>query len=94
MASPEGRGAEGVRARGAIRARRPSEEGIDAVMWHLTKRYGLLWWENGHHDIDHLLAKVDSEVAGGGGSENVESGRKQYNDELCGSGPAARPIGD
>lgn len=36
-------------------------EQYDLVMAHLTKRFGLLWWENGHHDIDHFLAQMEKE---------------------------------
>lgn len=34
---------------------RPTEEQEDAIQRHLTKKYRLQWWDNGHHDIDHLL---------------------------------------
>ena len=40
-----------------VAERRPDEEGIDSVMRHLTKTYGLEWWTNGHHNIDDLLEK-------------------------------------
>ncbi len=33
----------------------------DAVRALLTKRFGLLWWENGFHDITDLLAKARAE---------------------------------
>lgn len=33
---------------------RPDEEQWDAIRNHLTKKYNILWWDNGHHDIDHL----------------------------------------
>jgi hypothetical protein len=36
---------------------KPNEEQYDAIMRHLTRKYGIEWWENGHHDIDHLQAK-------------------------------------
>jgi len=34
-----------------------SAEQYDAIQRHLTRKYGLKWWKNGHHDIDHLRAK-------------------------------------
>ena len=34
---------------------RPDDEQYASIQTHLTKKYGLQWWENGHHDIDHLL---------------------------------------
>ncbi len=37
----------------------------DDVRAHITKRFGLLWWENGFHDIHHLLAKARGEGWGG-----------------------------
>ena len=37
--------------------RKPNEEQYDAIQRHLTRKYGLKWWKNGHHDIDHLQAK-------------------------------------
>jgi hypothetical protein len=44
--------------RGSIHAlvaeSRPNVEQFDAIQRHLTRRYGLKWWENGHHDIDDL----------------------------------------
>jgi hypothetical protein len=36
---------------------KPTEEQYEAITNHLTRKYGLKWWENGHHDIDHLQAK-------------------------------------
>jgi hypothetical protein len=43
--------------------RKPDAEQMDAIRRHLTKRYGLRWWDNGHHDIDHLQAKWREEEA-------------------------------
>lgn len=40
---------------------RPTEPQYDDIQAHLTKKYGLRWWKNGHHDIDHLLAKCEEE---------------------------------
>jgi hypothetical protein len=37
--------------------RRPSEEQYEAIRTHLTKKYGIKWWDNGYHDIDHILTK-------------------------------------
>ena len=37
--------------------RKPNEEEMDSIRRHLSKHYGLKWWENGHHDIDHLHRK-------------------------------------
>jgi hypothetical protein len=36
---------------------KPDAEEMESIRWHLTKRYGLQWWENGHHDINHLQKK-------------------------------------
>jgi hypothetical protein len=36
-------------------------EEYEAVQRHLTKRYGIKWWENGHHDIDHLQTRAEAE---------------------------------
>ena len=33
------------------------EEETEAVRRHLTRKYGLRWWDNGFHDIDHLLGR-------------------------------------
>lgn len=33
----------------------------EAVRRHITKRYGIEWWDNGYHDLHHLLAHVHSE---------------------------------
>lgn len=41
--------------------RRPTEEQEEAILRHLTKKYGLQFWENGHHDIDHLREKCKQE---------------------------------
>ncbi len=46
-----------------LASQKPSEEQYTAIQNHLTKRYGLEWWENGHHDIDHLIEKCESEYA-------------------------------
>lgn len=32
-----------------------SPDEYEAIRTHLSKRYGLEWWENGHHDIQHLM---------------------------------------
>jgi len=37
---------------------KPSEEDFDKIQRHLSRKYGLKWWDNGHHDIDHLLLKA------------------------------------
>ena len=42
---------------------KPTEEQFVLIQTHLTKKFGLLWWENGHHDIDHLLARCAEEQA-------------------------------
>jgi hypothetical protein len=41
---------------------RPTEEEYAAIQNHLTRVYGLKWWENGHHDIGHLLKKAGKEL--------------------------------
>ena len=38
----------------ASRERYPSEEQYDAIMSHMSKKYGLRWFENGHHDWKYL----------------------------------------
>lgn len=37
---------------------KPTEEQFIAIQDHLTKNYGLKWWDNGHFDIDHFLEKA------------------------------------
>ena len=32
-------------------------EETEAVRRHLSRKYGLRWWDNGFHDIDHLLGR-------------------------------------
>ena len=34
---------------------KPDDEQYESIMWHLEKKYGIKFWENGHHDIDHLM---------------------------------------
>lgn len=34
--------------------RRPNTEQVESIMRHITKRYGIKWFENGHHDWEHL----------------------------------------
>ena len=36
---------------------KPTPEQCESIRTHLTKKYGLRWLKNGHHDIDHLLSK-------------------------------------
>jgi hypothetical protein len=38
-----------------------NSEQYDAVMSHMEKKYGIKFWDNGHHDIDHFLAQIDRE---------------------------------
>jgi hypothetical protein len=40
---------------------KPTEEQYDAIQRHLTREYGLKWWENGHHDLDHFRAQCRRE---------------------------------
>jgi hypothetical protein len=37
--------------------KKPDAEQVEAIRNHLTKKYGLRWWENGHHDIDDLVKR-------------------------------------
>jgi hypothetical protein len=30
---------------------------MEAIMNHLTKKYGIRWLENGFHDMEHLESK-------------------------------------
>jgi hypothetical protein len=49
------------------------------------------------HDWGGCGCALDSDSSGGGGAElprNLPSALAKKNDELCGGGPAARPIGD
>jgi hypothetical protein len=36
---------------------KPNEEQIESIQKHLTKKYGIEWFENGHFDWEHLLVK-------------------------------------
>jgi hypothetical protein len=36
---------------------KPDIEQQDAIMRHLTRKYGIKWWDNGHHDIDDLIRR-------------------------------------
>lgn len=40
----------------------PDEEQFVAIQNHLTKKYNLKWWENGHFDIDHFLENLKKET--------------------------------
>lgn len=40
---------------------KPNPEQLEAIRSHMTRQYGILWWENGHHDIDHLQEMVRRE---------------------------------
>lgn len=40
---------------------KPDVEQYDAIQRHLTRRHGLKWWENGHHDIQHFLEQLCKE---------------------------------
>lgn len=37
---------------------KPSDEECEIAQKHLTRKYGLKWWSNGHHDIDDLLKRA------------------------------------
>ena len=30
----------------------------EKIRTHLTKQYGIRWWENGYHDLDHFMSKL------------------------------------
>jgi hypothetical protein len=34
---------------------------IDLIRNHLTSKYGIQWWENGYHDLDHFIKMLDKE---------------------------------
>lgn len=36
---------------------KPDSEQYDAIMRHITKTYGIKFWENGHHDLDYFEQK-------------------------------------
>lgn len=38
-----------------------TDEDYDLVMAHMTKKYGIKFWENGHHDIDNFISKMSKE---------------------------------
>jgi hypothetical protein len=40
---------------------RPNEEQCDAIRNHLTKKYGIKWWDNGYHDLDFFQKKLKEE---------------------------------
>lgn len=42
-----------------------AEQAVD-IRLHLSAKYGLRWWDDGHHDIWHLLAKCAEERAENG----------------------------
>lgn len=35
-----------------------SEEDYDRIMRHITKKYGIKFWSNGHHDINYFMSKM------------------------------------
>lgn len=37
---------------------KPDIEQQDAIERHITKMYGIPFWDNGHHDIDFFLKKL------------------------------------
>lgn len=37
---------------------RPNDEQFEAIQNHLTKKFGIKWWENGYHDLDHFMAQL------------------------------------
>lgn len=39
----------------------PDSVQFDAIQRHLSRKYGLKWWDNGHHDIDHFRAQLKKE---------------------------------
>ena len=39
----------------------PNDEQYDSIMNHLKRKYGIEWWDNGHHDIDFLQKKWKKE---------------------------------
>lgn len=43
---------------------KPDDEQFDVIMRHLTKKFGLQWYENGHHDIPHLLSRAHPLIEG------------------------------
>ncbi len=46
-----------------VQERKPNAEQFDAIRSHLTRKFGLTWWENGHYDIHDLQAKIEREIA-------------------------------
>jgi hypothetical protein len=41
----------------------PSSEQWEVITRHITKQYGIEWWENGYHDLDQFLAHLYAEKA-------------------------------
>lgn len=37
---------------------KPDAEESESVRRHITRKYGIQWWDNGHHDIDKLMAQA------------------------------------
>lgn len=40
--------------------RAPDAEGCEAVRNHLTKKYGIKFWDNGYHDLDDFIARLEA----------------------------------
>ena len=36
---------------------------LDAVRNHLNKKYGIPFWDNGHHDIEYMMKQRDKQEA-------------------------------
>lgn len=39
----------------------PNNEQYTQIVEHLEKKYGIRFWDNGHHDIDYFIAKMNEE---------------------------------
>jgi len=37
---------------------RLNDEEYDSIIRHIEKKYGIKFWDNGHHDIDYFLKRL------------------------------------
>lgn len=37
----------------------PSEEQYESIKNHITKKYSIPFWDNGYHDLDFFLARLE-----------------------------------
>lgn len=56
---------------------KPDDEQYEFIQKHLTRKYGLKWWDNGHHDIDHFLSKMELDLRTNPAASSNASGAPQ-----------------